>query len=121
MEIERKFVLKGVPKGVHSRREIIQGYLWFDPEVRLRRIEGAHKLTFKSHGALTRDETELSIPGFLFDLLLLLTGSNVVRKTRCLLGYNGLVREVDVYSGKHDGLITLECEFQSTEQAELFK
>jgi CYTH domain-containing protein len=121
MEIERKFVLRRVPEGAHSGREIIQGYLWFDPEVRLRRIEREHKLTIKSHGTLTRDETELSIPGGLFDLLWLLTGSNVVRKTRYLLDYNDLVLELDVYSGKHEGLITLECEFQSTEQAELFE
>ncbi len=121
MEIERKFVLRGVPEGVRSGREILQGYLWFDPEVRLRRIEGEHKLTIKSHGTLTRDETELSIPGVLFDLLWSLTGSNVVRKTRYLLDYNDLVLELDVYSGKHEGLITLECEFQSTEQAELFE
>lgn len=121
MEIERKFVLRGIPEGVHLGREIIQGYLRFDPEVRLRRIKGGHKLTIKSHGTLTRDETELSIPGVLFDLLWPLTGSNVVRKTRYLLDYNDLVLEVDVYSGKHEGLITLECEFRSTEQAELFE
>jgi hypothetical protein len=28
MEIERNFVLQGVPEGVHLGREIIQGYLW---------------------------------------------------------------------------------------------
>jgi CYTH domain-containing protein len=70
---------------------------------------------------MTRDETKLSIPGFLFDLLWPFTGSNVVRKTRYLLDNNNLVLEVDVYSGKHEGLITLECEFRSTEQAELFE
>ena len=121
MEIERKFVLQSLPEGVHSGREIVQGYLWFDPEVRLRRIEGELKFTIKSHGTLTRDETELSIPGALFSLLWSLSGSNVVRKTRFQLDYNDLVLEVDVYSGKHEGLITLECEFQSTEQAELFE
>ena len=121
MEIEKKLVLQDLPEGVHSGRQIIQGYLWFDPEVRLRKIGGEHKLTIKSQGALTRDETELSVPGFLFDLLWPLTGSNVVRKTRYPLDYNDLVLEIDVYSGKHEGLITLECEFQSTEQAELFE
>ena len=101
MEIEKKLVLQDLPEGVHSGRQIIQGYLWFDPEVRLRKIGGEHKLTIKSQGALTRDETELSVPGFLFDLLWPLTGSNVVRKTRYPLDYNDLVLEIDVYSGKH--------------------
>ena len=87
----------------------------------MRKIGGKHKLTIKSQGALTRDETELSVPGFLFDLLWPLTGSNVVRKTRYLLDYIDPVLEVDVYSRKHEGLITLECEFQSIEQAELFE
>jgi CYTH domain-containing protein len=121
MEIERKYVLQGLPEGVHSGREIHQGYLWFDPEVRLRKIGKNHKLTIKSQGALTRDETELSVPGVLFDLLWSLTGSNVVRKTRFLLDYNDLVMEVDVYSGKLEALITLECEFQTIEEAEQFE
>ena len=47
--------------------------------------------------------------------------ANVVRKTRYLLDYIDLVLEVDVYHGKHEGLITLEFEFQSIEQAELFE
>ncbi len=87
----------------------------------MRKIGGKHKLTIKSHGTLTRDETERFIPGALFSLLWPITGSNVVRKTRYLLDYIDLVLEVDVYHGKHEGLITLECEFQSIEQAELFE
>ena len=42
MEIEKKFVLQDLPEGVHSGRQIIQGYLWFDPEVRLRKIGGGN-------------------------------------------------------------------------------
>ena len=121
MEIERKFVLRGVPEGMQSARTVTQGYFWFDPEIRLRRIGKDHRLTIKSTGALSRNETELYIPGFVFDLLWPLTGSNVVKKTRYLLDYSDLVLTVDVYSGKHEGLIVLECEFQSTAQAELFE
>ena len=121
METERKFVLQGLPEGIHSGRKVMQGYLLFDPEVRLRKIAGEHRLTVKSTGTLSRNETELSIPGFLFGLLWPLSGANVVRKTRYQLDYNDPVLEVDVYSGKHEGLITLECEFQTTEEAEGFE
>jgi adenylate cyclase len=121
MEIERKFVIPSVPEGVSSAREIIQGYLWFDPEVRLRKIGEEHKLTLKSKETLSREESEHVIPEELFNLLWPLVGSKVVRKTRHLLDYDALVLEIDVYSGKHEGLITLECEFQNVEGAERFE
>jgi len=121
MEIERKFVLKAVPGGVHSGREVVPGYLWFDPEFRLRKIGEERLLTIKSIGDLTRDEAEHAIPEGLFSLLWPLVGSNVVRKTRYLLDYNGLTLEVDVYSGRHEGLVVLECEFNTVEEAEGFE
>ncbi len=121
MEIERKFVIQKLPEGVDSGREIIQGYLWFDPEVRLRKITGEYRLTLKSIGTLARKESEHDIPEELFSLLWPLVGSKVVRKTRYLLDYNDLVLEIDVYSGKHEGLITLECEFKTVEEAERFE
>ncbi len=121
MEIERKFVLEAVPGGVNSGREVVQGYLWFDPVVRLRKIGGERLLTIKSKGGLTRNESEHAIPEGLFSLLWPLVGSNVVRKTRYLLDYNGLTLEVDVYSGRHEGLVVLECEFKTVEAAEGFE
>lgn len=121
MEIERKFVIQSVPEGVSSGRKIIQGYLWYDPEVRLRKIGGEHRLTLKSEGTLTREESEHDIPEGLFSLLWPLVGSKVVRKTRHLLDYNDLVLEIDMYSGKHEGLITLECEFKTVDEAERFE
>ncbi len=72
-------------------------------------------------GTLTREEKENPIPVGLFNLLWPLVGSNLVRKKRYLLDHGDRVLEVDVYAGKHEDLITLECEFQSTEQAELFE
>ena len=121
MEIERKFVIQSVPEGVSMGREITQGYLWHDPEIRLRKIAGEHRLTIKSAGTLAREESEHVIPEELFNLMWPLVGSNVVRKTRHLLDYNDLAFEIDVYSGKHEGLITLECEFQTVEEAERFE
>lgn len=121
MEIERKFIIRSVPAGVSSGRKIIQGYLWFDPEIRLRKIGAEYKLTIKSGGTLAREESEHAIPEGLFSLLWPLVGSNVVRKTRYLLDYNGLTLEVDVYSRRHEGLVVLECEFKTVEEAEGFE
>jgi CYTH domain-containing protein len=57
----------------------------------------------------------------LFNLLWPHVGPNVVRKKRYLLDHDDRIFEVDVYHGKHEGLITLECEFQTNEEVAGFK
>lgn len=121
MEIERKFVLQKLPETLPPGVEIIQGYLWFKPETRLRKTNTEHKLTFKSSGALIRKENEININKILFSILWPLTGNNTIKKTRYLIDYEGLELCIDSYNEKLKGLITLECEFQSIEQAELFE
>ena len=69
LEIERKFLMDGFPEGLDliSEVEIEQGYVSFDPEVRIRKAVNKKTgkeefyLTIKGDGDLTRNEIETSI------------------------------------------------------------
>ena len=69
LEIERKFLMDGFPIGLEliSEVEIEQGYVSFDPEVRIRKAVDKNtgkeefRLTIKGDGDLTRSEIETDI------------------------------------------------------------
>jgi len=74
-EIERKFLLKGLPSDVRraKRSRILQGYLAAEPDdrhVRLRKKGKKASLTFKLvHGAGEREEREIKLTPKQFDAL----------------------------------------------------
>ncbi len=122
-EIERKFLLSGLPAGLDANpaRRIEQGYLAVeDVEVRLRRIDGETVLTIKSAPGLVRVEEEMPIEEHRFETLWPLTEGRRVVKTRYLVPVGELTAEVDVYAEALDGLLTAEVEFASVEQSEAF-
>jgi CYTH domain-containing protein len=64
-EIERKFLLN-VDKGVITEEIndpilVIQFYISVDPEVRVRSYGDNYRMTFKTEGYLSREETEIEI------------------------------------------------------------
>jgi adenylate cyclase len=126
IEIERKFVVDALPDGLdeHPGRRIEQGYLAIAPdgvEVRVRRREGDATLTIKSGPAHVRTEEELAIDARRFAALWPLTEGRRVIKTRHEIPLEpGVVAELDVYAGAHDGLMTAEIEFGSMEASERF-
>ena len=126
MEIERKFVLAGPPKGLeaHPHARIEQGYVALDPngtEVRLRRKGESRRLTIKSGGGLKRTEDEGDIDPERFDALWPLSDGRRVVKTRYEVPLeDGLTAEVDVYHEALDGLVTAEVEFESEAASEQF-
>jgi CYTH domain-containing protein len=62
MEIERKFLVESLPDTSGcAKREIEQGYISRDPEIRIRRKGDKYYITFKGQGDLSRAETEISI------------------------------------------------------------
>jgi len=118
MEIERKFrLLKLPPRRILGEgREISQGYIFNNPgELRIRDDATAYWLTIKNDGHLSRDEYETKIPKWAFELLQEHT-PKMIHKTRYKVGNI----EVDKYRGDLEGLIMLECEFVSKEEAERF-
>ncbi|WP_354701523.1 Inorganic triphosphatase [Paraconexibacter sp. AEG42_29] len=116
MEIERKFVADGVPEAIAQAagRDLRQGYVAVDEqaEARVRADGDSHVLTIKGGHGLTRTEVELELDAGRFDALWALTEDRRVTKTRHRVDLaDGLVAEVDVYSGALAGLVTAEVEF----------
>jgi CYTH domain-containing protein/CHAD domain-containing protein len=122
-EIERKFLVKEMPRAESAKATIEQGYLALDEraEVRLRRIDGELLLTAKTGHGEVREEVEVSIHPKAFEELWPLTAARRVRKVRHYVPLGeGLRAELDVYDGALDGLRTVEVEFDTAEAAEDF-
>jgi adenylate cyclase len=121
-EIERKFVVKGdswVPL-VTKRFAIQQGYLSSNSKatVRVRTKDDATAfITLK--GAvigISRAEYEYEIPIEDGRELLILAEPHVLEKHRHIVPFGGLIWEVDVFGGRHEGLIIAEVELQNDHQ-----
>jgi CYTH domain-containing protein/CHAD domain-containing protein len=118
LEIERKFRLPQAPAWLAARggEEIEQGYLSIDEdsEVRLRCRGEDRILTVKRGRGESRDELEVLLDRELFDRLWAVTEGRRLSKRRTVVALDdGLRAEVDVYSGRHDGLVVVEVEFGS--------
>lgn len=119
-EIERKYlVIDGVWKELATGTVYRQGYLSTVPErtVRVRVIGDKGYLTIKglSVGA-TRDEFEYEIPGQDANELLRLCEPPIIEKTRYKIEFEGLIWEVDEFSGENTGLIIAEVELRHEHQ-----
>ena len=124
MEIERKYLLKKVPKleGIEFHR-IEQAYLCTEPVVRVRREDEKYYMTYKGSGMMTREEYNLPLTKDAYEHLCQKADGNVIRKTRYLipLNQNGLIAEVDVFEEPFAPLVMAEVEFASEEQANAFE
>ena len=109
-EIERKFkVISFDPEVLKEgkKEKIIQGYLSFNPEIRVR-VKGEKAfLTIKSEGAMVRDEFEYQIPIEDGQTLLSVCPFKV-EKTRYTVGR----WEIDIFEGKLQGLVLAEVELR---------
>ena len=131
MEIERKFLLGGVPPTMRfaRRQPIRQGYLALDgdTEVRIRMSPKGAVLTIKSGSGGVRVEEEISLQTRQAEALWELTEGRRVQKTRRRVRLAGagadpeLVAEVDEYAGSLDGLVVVEVEFPDEEAARGFE
>jgi adenylate cyclase len=124
IEIERKFLVGGLPDGLDAGERIEQGYLAIADdgvEVRIRRRGGETTLTVKSGPAHVRTEEEIPIDERRFQSLWPLTEGRRVTKTRHRLAVEPeLLAELDVFDGDHEGLRVAEIEFPSVEASERF-
>jgi CYTH domain-containing protein len=126
MEIERKFLIPEPPPDLADfpNSAIEQAYVAIDPagtEVRVRRRGDDTTLTVKGGRGRARAEVELVIDPRVFGELWELSGGRTVEKTRYRLpAQDGLTIELDVYTGRLDGLVTAEVEFPSPEAADRF-
>ena len=115
-EIERKFLIKYLPKGFKSARRhvIAQGYLSIENgrrHVRLRKKGRTASLTFKSGGGRVRQEREIRLSAKQFAALWPATSGRRLRKVRHDIHWQRRIIEVDIYRGANQGLIVAEVEF----------
>ena len=122
VEIERKFLVldlsavSGVP-GTPIR----QGFLSTDPErvVRVRVAGPRAFVTIKGRTVgISRSEYEYEVPVAEADeMLARLALRPLVEKTRYKVAFDGLVWEVDVFSGENTGLVVAEVELPAEDAA----
>lgn len=117
-EIERKFLVDAAKLPAQilvDGEKISQGYLCSEPArtVRVRTKGERGFITVKSANVgIVRKEFEFEIPLDDAEEILKLC-PNVLKKVRYKVEYAGKIWEVDVFSGRHDGLILAEVELSA--------
>ena len=125
-EIERKFLLKQLPENLkRARRYVIaQGYLATEPagrQVRLRKKGKTPSLTFKVGRGGSREEREITLSSKQFAALWPATAGRRLRKLRHEIPWKDLLIEIDIYRGRHSGLVVAEVEFPDRATCRRFK
>jgi len=122
VETERKFLVANDEwcSSVKESHAFLQGYLAESKgaSVRVRAIDDREAvITIKSTApGISRAEYEYAIPIEHARELLTLCSSNVLEKRRHIVVDNGNRWEVDVYSGRHQGLVMAELELTDVDQ-----
>lgn len=135
MEIERKFLVARLPENLDSfpHVDIEQAYLCTSPTLRIRRMGDDYILTVKQHlasasAAICNREEEFALSEESFRRLWDKCDSSL-GKTRYRIDlrsqtgdglYVGLTAELDIFHGRHEGLLLVEVEFPNTETADAF-
>jgi len=125
-EIERKFLLRQPPDQLKRWRHYVieQGYLATEPagrQVRLRKKGKTASLTFKFGRGAHREEREIRLSPKQFAALWPGTVGRRLRKVRYDIPWKNLVIEIDVYRGRHAGLVVAEVEFPDGVTCRRFK
>jgi len=125
-EIERKFLVRTLPEQLASfpHADIDQGYLAIAPggvQVRLRKAGEKHSLTYKRGRGTAREEREIELTAEQFAVLWPATEGKRLTKTRYDVPLGTRTVEIDVYTGRHEGLIVAEVEFDNEQSARAFQ
>ncbi len=125
MEIEKKYFIfrDRLPKDYdkYIYHDIQQAYLCTEPVVRVRKSDDKYYMTYKSKGFMVREEYNLPLTEESYYHLLRKADGIVITKRRYLMPYGKYTIELDIFSGKHEGLILAEVEFDSEEEAAAFE
>ena len=121
-EIEKKYLVNELPNlSEYEKSDIIQGYISYNSETRIRKIDNTFFITYKSNELLIRDEIEKEIDEEKYNELFKKIKNNIVYKTRYYIKDNNYLYELDIYHDYLEGLITVEVEFDSLNDALKFK
>lgn len=125
MEIEKKFIPNEIPKDLaqFKNHKIEQAYLNTAPVVRIRKQDDEYYLTYKGGGMMAREEYNLPLNAESYQHLREKADGNIITKTRYLIPINdgNLTAELDIFEGKFSGMLLVEVEFDSIEQADAFR
>lgn len=124
-EIERKFLIKKLPAALAKfpHAEIAQGYLAVGPggvQVRLRKKGAVRSLTFKRGTRPAREEREIRLSVEQFEALWPATEGRRLTKMRYEVPWKEHSIEIDIYNGRHDGLVVAEVEFHDKKSCQAF-
>lgn len=125
-EIERKFLVRKLPEDLASypSAQMAQGYLVSTDDglqVRLRKKREQYSLTYKRGLDNVREEREVALTAEQFATLWPATEGKRLNKTRYEIPFGNRVVEIDIYGGKHEGLVVAEVEFDDEESATNFQ
>ena len=123
MEIERKYLVKELPKHLEQYpvKVISQGYLNTDPVVRVRRSNDKYTLTYKGKGLMVREEYNLPLNKEAFDHLVTKIDGILIQKRRYLIPLDEKhTIELDIFEGELAPLQLAEVEFETEEDANSF-
>lgn len=121
-EIERKFLVVSDAWKSEATSETLlrQGYLSSNAKATVRvrtRDDAKAELTLKgATQGFSRAEYEYDIPIADARELLAMAAPNTLEKRRYEVPFGGLVWEVDVFAGRHAGLVIAEVELESEDQ-----
>ena len=121
-EIERKFLVdekKIAELNLQNGEKIFQGYLSTDKNKVVRvRVKGEKGfLTIKSKNVgIVRREFEYEIPIEDAEEILKLCEPKILQKVRYKVEHAGKIFEIDIFSGKNQGLILAEAELNSADE-----
>lgn len=138
MEIERKFLLKQIPKNLeqYNYHRIEQAYLCTDPVIRIRRQDDEYYLTYKGKGLMSREEYNLPLNKEAYGHLLPKSDGNVISKKRYLIPLpdseinaecrsflkgTPLIIELDEFAPPFAPLMLAEIEFPNKDAANAFQ
>ena len=125
-EIERKFLVKWLPDGLKRSRSFVieQGYLATESagrQVRIRKRGHTASLTFKARRDSHREEREVKLSPKQFAALWPGTAGRRLRKVRYEIPWENVLIELDIYRGRHAGLVVAEVEFPNRASCRRFK
>lgn len=125
-EIERKFVVRKLPANLEQfpHRLVEQGYLATGPgglQVRLRKSGDKLSLTYKRDDSGGRIEREVELTPEQFNVLWPASEGRRLTKTRYDVPHGDRLVEVDIYRGRHEGLVVAEVEFADENSARAFQ
>ena len=123
MEIERKYLVRELPADLeqYESKKIAQGYLCTEPVVRIRRSNDDYYMTYKGDGLMVREEYNLPLTKDAYEHLRPKIDGLLIAKTRYLIPLdNKLTAELDVFEEDLNGLVIVEVEFDTIEEANTF-